>query len=130
MILPPLCIAFPLALVSLVWAWRRQHPMRKQLWRPVHWLVASHPLYFAAVILIGTLYHAEGSPYTGTPQVIHHGAEQALGALFYGSLISCVFWVWRMKGFRWFAASLMAVVECPILGALIIAGMSVTGDWL
>jgi hypothetical protein len=35
-----------------------------------------------------------------------------------------------MKGFRWFAGSLMALMEVPVLGALFVAGMSVTGDWL
>ena len=35
-----------------------------------------------------------------------------------------------MKGFRWFAASSMVVIEIPIVGAIFIAGMSVTGDWL
>jgi hypothetical protein len=130
MILPPLCILLPLAVVSLVWAWRRQQPMKRQLWRPVHWLALSHLLFFAAVILVGTLYPAEGSPYHGSPPTIHHGAEAALNVLFYGSLISCAFWIWRMRGFRWFAASVMAVIECPIVGALFIAGMSVTGDWL
>jgi len=61
-ILPPLCILLPLAVVSLVWAWRRQHPIRKRLWRPDHWLVLSHLLFFAATISIGALYPAEGSP--------------------------------------------------------------------
>lgn len=44
MVLPPLCILLPLAVVSLIWAWRRQHPIRKRLWRPGHWLVLSHLL--------------------------------------------------------------------------------------
>jgi hypothetical protein len=130
MILPPFCILLPLAVVSLVWAWRLQQPVSRGLWRPVHWLVLSHLFFFAATIFIGSLYHAEGSPYNGSPRTIHHGAEVALNTLFYGSLVSCAFWIWRMKGFRWFAASLMAVIECPIVGASFIAGMSVTGDWL
>ena len=130
MILPPLCILLPLAVVSLVWAWRRQHPIRKRLWRPSDWLVLSHLLFFAATISIGALYPAEGSHYGGPARALHHGADEALNVLFYVSLVSCAFWIWRMKGFRWFAASLMAVLECPIVGALFIAGMSVTGDWL
>jgi len=92
--------------------------------------VLSHLLFFAATIYIGVLYPAEGSPYNGSSRAIHHGAEAALDVLFYGSLASCAFWIWRMKGFRWLSASLMTIVECPIIGALFIAGMSVTGDWL
>jgi hypothetical protein len=130
MILPPLCILLPLAVVSLVWAWRRQQPMKGQLWKPVHWRVLSHLFFFAATILVGTLYPAEGWPYGGLARAIHHRAEGAISVLFYGSVVSCGFWIWRMKGFRWFAASLMAVIECPIIGAVFIAGMSVSGDWL
>jgi hypothetical protein len=35
-----------------------------------------------------------------------------------------------MKGFRWFAVSLMTIAEIITWGAIFIAGMSVTGDWL
>jgi len=55
MILPPFCILLPLAVVSLIWNWRRQQPMSKPLWRPAHWLVLSHLLFFAATIHIGVL---------------------------------------------------------------------------
>ena len=35
-----------------------------------------------------------------------------------------------MKGFRWFAASLMALVEVITFAAIFVAGMSISGDWL
>jgi len=35
-----------------------------------------------------------------------------------------------MKGFRWFAISLMALLELPVFSAVFVAGMSVTADWL
>lgn len=130
MMLPPLCILLPLAVVSLVWAWRVQQPKRRQLWKPVHWLVLTHLFFFAAIILIGAVYPADRTAYSGSAAAIHHGANATIELLFYGSLVSCGFWIWRMKGFRWFGASLMAVIECPIIGASFIAGMSVTGDWL
>jgi len=130
MILPPLCILLPLAIVSLVWAWRRQQPIQRQLWKPVHWVVFSQLSFFAAAIIIGTVYPAEGSPYGGSARAVHHGAEAALNAVFYGSLVSCAFWIWYMKGFRWIAASLMTAMECLVVGAFFISGMSVTGDWL
>jgi hypothetical protein len=34
------------------------------------------------------------------------------------------------EGFRWFATSLMFLVEVPVFCGLFIAGMSVAGDWL
>ena len=130
MILPPFCILLPVAIASLVWAWRRQQPSSSELWRPSHWLVFSHLLFFLTTVFIGTLYAAEGSPYDGSGRTIHHGAEAALYVLSYGSLLSCAYWIWRLRGFRWFAASLMAVMECLFVGALFVVGMSVTGDWL
>lgn len=48
----------------------------------------------------------------------------------YASLASCGFWIWGMKGFRWYATSLMALAERVTCSALFVAGMSVTGDWL
>ena len=56
--------------------------------------------------------------------------ETYLDVALYGSLASCAFWIWRMKGFRWSAAMLMAMLEVPVFGALFVAGMSVSGDWL
>jgi hypothetical protein len=35
-----------------------------------------------------------------------------------------------MKGFRWYAASLMAMAQLITYGALFVAGMSISGDWL
>jgi hypothetical protein len=35
-----------------------------------------------------------------------------------------------MKGFRWYATSLMVLVEVLTWGALFVAGMSVSGDWI
>ena len=39
-------------------------------------------------------------------------------------------WIWRMKGFRWYASSLTGLIELPTFAAMFVAGMSVTGDWL
>jgi hypothetical protein len=40
------------------------------------------------------------------------------------------FWVYKMKGLRWFAVSLVGLLEVIILSASFVAGMSVSGDWL
>lgn len=57
-------------------------------------------------------------------------AKHCLDAVTYGSVVSCGYWIWRMKGMRWFATSLMFVAEVITYGALFIAGMAVSGDWL
>ncbi len=129
MVLGPYWFVFALVVVSLVWAGLKQRPFQTRLWRPSHWLVLSHLLFFAAAIALGTL-----CPYPTTNPTIPHypnrPAALCLAALLYGSLASCAFWVWRMKGFRWFGSSLMALIEMPTVGALFVASMSVTGDWL
>ena len=61
---------------------------------------------------------------------VDRSADLCLDVLTYGSLVSCAFWVWRMKGFRWYAASVMLLVELPTWGAFCIAGMAITGYWL
>jgi hypothetical protein len=40
------------------------------------------------------------------------------------------FWIYKMKGLRWFAASLVVLLQVILTGAGFIAGMSVSGEWL
>ena len=129
MLLPPSLLGIALAAVSFARAGWKQRPYRTHLWRPYHWFALTHLLFFAAAITVGVLREATlvGPPYS------YHADRPGtlcLDALMYGSFASCAFWIWRMKGFRWYATSLMALMELPIIGALVVAGMSVTGDWL
>jgi hypothetical protein len=128
--LPPLMFASALAVIGLFWATIKQQPFRTHRWRPHHWFVFGHLLFFVAAIAIG-VFGAHPSPTLPplrTPPI--SAAEHALAVVWYGSIASCVFWVWTMKGFRWFAASLMLLTETVVFGALFIAGMAVSGDWL
>jgi hypothetical protein len=127
--LPPLIFAFSLAGISFVLAWIKQRPYKKGLWQRYHWLASSHLMFFIAAIAVAVFY---ANPVTN-PTIPHPAnplGEIYLGAVTYGSLASCGFWIWRMKGFRWYAASLMALAEVITYSALFIAGMAVTGDWL
>jgi hypothetical protein len=125
----PFSIISALVVVSLIWAALRQRPFHNQLWKPSHWLVLSQLLFFPAAIALGALW-----PNPTINPAIHHPPNRSailcLNVLLYGSLASCAFWIWRMKSFRWFGSSLMALIELPTLSALFIAAMSVTGDWL
>jgi hypothetical protein len=126
---PPLGMTLALSATSLVWAGIKQRPFRTRLWKPYHWLVICHLVFFAAAIAVGVF---GANPITN-PTIPHPpdpSAERWLDVVTYGSIASCVFWIWRMKGFRWYAASLMVSVEVITWGALFIAGMSVSGDWL
>ncbi len=128
-VVPPICFAFALAAISLVWAAQKQRPFQTGLWKPHHWLAFTHLLFFVAAIAVGVL----GQNQVTNPTITHSVDRTAalyLDAVTYGSLASCGFWVWRMKGFRWYATSLMALAELITWGALFVAGMSITGDWL
>lgn len=93
-------------------------------------LVRSQPrAVFVAAIAVGV---CGANPITN-PTIPHPPspiAEHVLDIVTYASVGSCGFWIWRMKGFRWFAASLLLLAEVITWGAFIVAGMSVSGDWL
>jgi hypothetical protein len=129
MIVPPVCFAFALAAISFVWAGQKQRPFQTHRWKSHHWLALTHLLFFAAAIIVGVM----GANSEANPAILHEYDRPAglwLDAVTLGSLALCVFWIWRMKGFRWYATSLMALAELITLGALFVAGMSISGDWL
>lgn len=129
LLVPPLLTVFIVAAISFVWAGQKQNPFRKRLWKPRHWLVLTHLLFFPAAIALAIVC---ASPVTN-PTIPHSATRTASflqDCLLYGSLASCGFWVWRMKGFRWFASSMIVLAELPVISALFVAGMSISGDWL
>jgi|HubBroStandDraft_6_1064221.scaffolds.fasta_scaffold00016_67 hypothetical protein len=129
MLVPPFCFAWPIAAISLVWAAQRQRPFGRTVWLPYHWLILTHLLFFVAAIVVGVTWV---NPITN-PTVRHSTnpiASRCLNVVLYGSLLSCAFWIWRAKGFRWYATSLLALAELPTVAAVFVAGMSISGDWL
>ncbi len=79
------------------------------------------------MIAIGVRYPAlSGMPY---PRENPTGSH-ILDALFYLSLATAAFWIYRMKGLRWLSASLLLLQELILVSAGFIAGMAVSGDWL
>jgi hypothetical protein len=130
MLLPPVCIVFGLMAATLTWAGQKERPFQTRLWKPYHWLVFTHLLFFVAAIVLGVLCAMPVADYFSAARYTDRSAISWLDALGYGSFASCAFWIWRMKGFRWFAGSLMGLIELVTFGALFVARMSVTGDWL
>jgi hypothetical protein len=127
--LPPLLFVLILSAISLVWAGLKQRPFKTGRWKTNHWFVVSHLLFFVSAIAVAVF----GVNPNTNPTIPHPpipAAELCLDIVTYGSIASCGFWIWRMKGFRWYAASLLLVAEVVVWGALSIAGMSVSGDWL
>ncbi len=123
-VLPPILLIFVIATISFLRVIWKQHPFGSTHWKTKYWYVLTQLLFFCPTIAVGVLCPA---PLAGHPDQL---GILCLNVLMYASFASGVFWVWRMKGLRWFAASVVALMEVPVLGALFIAGMSVTGDWL
>jgi hypothetical protein len=131
MTVPPLAFVLVASVISLVWSGLKQRPFRTGRWKPYHWLVTSHLLFFVIAIAVGVFGANPGISTNPTHQALPNlAARHWLDAVTYASIASCGFWIWRMKGFRWFAVSLLLMAEVITWGALFIAGMSVSGDWL
>ena len=128
MLIPRVLVVIVLAMGSLSVAAIKQEPFRRGLWKPYHWLVLTHLLFFPAAIATGIIW---ANPITN-PTIPHHGIDAGrrwLDSLMYASFASCIWWIWRMRGFRWFWVSLMLLVEVPVFGGFI-SGMSIAADWL
>ena len=126
--MPPVFLIFLSATVSLYLAFRKQRPFQGPMWKRSHWLVLTQLLFFPIVICIGVLYPADSPSFLrSTPRSI---ANDVCDFLSWLSLALAAFWVYRMKGLRWFAVSVVTVLEMILVGAFFVAGMAITGDWL
>lgn len=95
-------------------------------WKHSYWFSATHLIFFAAAISVGVWFHR--SPAMGPDPETLKLALALLRWIFYASLGSCIFWVWRMKGMRWWAVVGFSFVEMTILGALFVSVMLVSGN--
>jgi hypothetical protein len=86
-------------------------------------------LFVPAVVAVGVLYRVSTNPTQPRPKV-NPIADWTIDILFFLSLAQSLFWVYRMKGLRWFAFCLLALQQVFLFSAVFLAGMSVSGDWL
>jgi len=126
--LPPLLITGLASLTSLVLSLFRS-PEIKSHWRTSYWLIFTQLSFYPLAIAVGVLFQAASTPPFDQSRSNSLG-EHILDAITLLSLGMASFWVYRMKGLRWLAGSLVVLEEVIVLGALFVAGMSVTGDWL
>jgi len=127
-VMPIVLIIFLAANVSLLLAYRKQRPFQSPLWKRSNWLVLTQLLFYPIVICIGILYPADGPSYLRS--VPNSVANRVCDFLFWSSLALAAFWIYRLKRFRWFAVSLIIVLEMILVGAFFVAEMAITGDWL
>jgi hypothetical protein len=127
LVVPPVLVMTGICIVGVVVAFARQQPFRTRLWRPSYWLIFTQLLFFPAIVAVGVLFPAvSGRPHLQGNVM----GERLLDGLFYISLVTSGLWLWRMKGLRWLSASLLVLQQVMLIGAGLVAGMSVSGDWL
>jgi hypothetical protein len=124
---PTMLLAITLCAVGVILAFTLQKPFQRQLWRPWHWLIFTQLFFFPAIVAVGVLFPAPSGPRQSQGNVT---GQHLLDGLFYLSLATTAFWCWRMRGMRWVALSLLFLQEVLLAGAGLVAGMSVSGDWI
>lgn len=126
--LPQVLIVGLALLVSVVAALLAQ-PQIKTRWRRSHWLVFTQLLFYPLIVAVGAAFPAGTSVAPGGAHSVPLG-ERLLDMLTFAPLITGSYWVHRMRGLRWLAGSLVLLQEVVLYGALFVAGMSLSGDWL
>jgi hypothetical protein len=117
-----------LSLAGLAVCLSRWH-QTKSLWRNSYWLVLTQLLFYPLITAVGAGFTADPR----TPlQALHSNktGEHLLNILAVTSLVTACFWIYWMKGVRWLALSLVLFQEIVLLGAMFVAGMAVSGDWI
>lgn len=125
---PPFVYGTVVLVVSLIASAIRQRPFNKPIWKQTYTIVILQFLFFPAVLAVAVLGRVDWQqPHFPGPNYWGLRAEDLFDL---GSLILGIYWVWRMKGLRWFALSL-AILQLWLLAAAgFIAAMSLTGTWL
>jgi hypothetical protein len=125
---PPYCYGTLAIVVSLVTSVAVQHPFRKEVWKRTFSLVIVQSLCFPATIAVAAIGYVDWQvPNFPGPNNWGLRAADLLGLL---SLGLGVYWVWKMKGLRWYAVSLTLLQLWFLVAANFIAGMALTGRWL
>ena len=126
---PPFCYFATILALGLLGSAAWQKPFQRSVWRPHYWLALTQLLFVPALAVVGALYRVVPDP--NRPLARENAlADWSINALVLLSLVSCFFWVYRMKGIRCFAFCVLVIQEVFVLGAMFLAGMSISGDWL
>jgi len=89
-------------------------------------IVIAQTFIFALTVSIAVVGFVDQTNYRGPNERALH-LETALAA---ASAVLSIYWVIRMKGYRWYATSLSLLQLLLLAGANLVAGMSLTGRWL
>ncbi len=108
---------------TLFW-WHK--PYQKGLWKQQYWLVLTQLLFYPAVMAAGWLFQLE------PPYYLLNSKRQTTGfwitdSLFFISLALSIFWVWRIKGFRWYIFFFMTTLQFLLCSAWLFTCFEITG---
>ena len=121
---PPFLYATLLFVGSLAASAVFQRPFATERWRRSYWVVVVQFFFFVATLAIG----AAGP--VNHLQPANRWGRWAVDAVSWISLCLGSYWVWKMKGSRWFATSVTLLQLWILFAASFVAGMALTGDWL
>jgi hypothetical protein len=123
---PPFAYGTLLVGVSLIASAIYERPFSETKWRENYSLVVLQFLFFPSTLAVAALGSVGFSPSVNP----NYWGLRAEDAFVIGSLAVGVYWILRMRGLRWFAASLAMLQLWLLAGAQFIAGMALTGRWL
>ncbi|HEY6443966.1 MAG TPA: hypothetical protein VIY66_11575 [Candidatus Acidoferrales bacterium] len=110
--------------VALIHRW----PFDRERWRRQYWLAFLSLLFIPITIAVGEIGWIDPSlsprPMPSTLLLWTNNG------LFIASVVLGIFWVYRMKGLRWFALAFALIQLWMLFWAGFVAGMALTGDWL
>jgi hypothetical protein len=101
-------------------------PIKTRRWKGWYWLVFTQLLFYPAVLAVAALGANTGPPFHQPNKV----ASVCADILSWTSVALAGFWVWRMKGLRWLAVSLVVLQEVLLFGPFLVAEMAISGRWL
>ena len=101
-------------------------PFSARRWKPAYWRLLYNFLFFPAMFAIGVAF---GNT-TGQVRQVHGFLLFAFYISFFGPLALGSFWIYKLRGVRWFALSIVLLQQWLLVGAAFLTGMALTGDWL
>lgn len=105
-----------------------QWPFRDGRWKKEYWLVFTSYIFIPVTLAIGVIAAVD-------PEMVPRPKPNTLAVwtsdgLFVAALLLGAYWVYRMKGLRWFALAIALIQLWVLFSAGFIAGMALSGDWL
>jgi hypothetical protein len=125
---PPFAYGTLLLVLNAVASGVCQKPFGKPIWKQIYSIIIVQFLFFPTTLAVAALGYVDWTE-NPFPEPNYWGLRVE-DAFAIGSFVLGIYWVWRMKGLRWFAAS-CAIFQLWLLSAAqFIAAMALKGKWL